>query len=70
MTSELPESGLDVIWLKDNVPFSIGEGKHHIINKNTSYQLLISDSTVEDGGKYTVKGGEQQSTVLLTINGW
>ena len=47
----------------------MAEGKHKIINQTTSYQLLISDATVEDGGKYTVKGGEHKSTVSLAING-
>ena len=70
LATELPETGLDVFWLKDNVPLSIAEGKHEIINQNTSYQLLISDATVEDGGVYTVKGGEHKSTVSLAISGW
>ena len=70
LMTELPETGLDVIWLKDNVPLSMAEGKYEIMNQNTSYQLLISDARVEDGGKYTVEGGEYESTVSLSINGW
>ena len=67
--TELPEEGLDVIWLKDNVPLSLIEGKFETINKDYSYQLVMPDVTVEDGGQYQVQGGEYESTVLLTVNG-
>ena len=67
--TELPEEGLDVIWLKDNVPLSIIEGKFETMNKDCSYQLVIRDITVEDGGQYQVQGREYESTVLLTVNG-
>ena len=67
--TELPEEGLDVIWLKDNVPLSMIEGKFETTNKGCSYQLVIPNLTVEDGGQYQVQGGEYESTVLLTVNG-
>ena len=67
--TELPEEGLDVIWLKDNVPLSLIEGKFETINKDYSYQLVIPDVTVADGGQYQVQAGEYESTVLLTVNG-
>ena len=67
--TELPEEGLDIIWLKDNVPLSMIEGKYETVNKDFSYQLIIPDVTVEDGGEYQVQGGPYESTVLLTVNG-
>ena len=67
--AELPESGLEVTWLKDNVPLSTIEGKYETVHKDCSYQLIIPDVTVEDGGEYQVQGGENESTVLLTVNG-
>ena len=67
--TELREEELDVIWLKDNVPLSMIEGKFETMNKDCSYQLVIRDITVEDGGQYQVQGGEYESTVLLTVNG-
>ena len=67
--TELPEEGLDVVWLKDNVPLSMIEGKYETTNKDYSYQLVIPDVTVEDGGQYQVQGGKYESTILLTVNG-
>ena len=69
LMTELPETGLEVTWLKDNVPLSMTGGKYETVNKDCSYQLVIADVTVEDGGQYEVQGGEYQSTVLLTVNG-
>ena len=67
--TELREEELDVIWLKDNVPLSMIEGKFETTSKDCSYQLVIPDLTVEDGGQYQVQGGEYESIVLLTVNG-
>ena len=67
--TELPEKGLDVVWLKDNIPLSMIEEKYETVNKDCSYQLVIPDVTVEDGGQYQVQGGEYESTVSLTVNG-
>ena len=69
LMTELPEAGLEVMWLKDNVPLSMTGGKYETVNKDCSYQLVIPDVTVEDGGQYKVQGGEYQSTVLLTVSG-
>ena len=70
LITELPESGLDVTWLKDNVPLSIGDGKYETISKDCSYELVIPDVKVEDGGEYKVQGGGYESSVLLNVNGW
>ena len=69
LMTELPEAGLEVMWLKDNVPLSMTGGKYETVNKDCSYQLVIPDVTVEDGGQYKVQGVEHQSTVLLTVSG-
>ena len=69
LMAELPESGLEVTWLKDNVPLSQIGGKYEIINKDCSYELVIPDVTVEDGGEYKVQGGGYESTVPLTVHG-
>ena len=65
----LPEPGLEVTWLKDNVPLSMIDGKYETINKNCSYELVIANVTVEDGGIYKVQGGGYESTVPLTFHG-
>ena len=70
LITELPESGLEVTWLKDNVPLSQIGGKYETINKDCSYELVIPDVTVEDGGEYKVQGGGYESSVLLNVNGW
>lgn len=67
--AELPEPGLEVKWLKDNIPLSISEGKYQTINKDNSYELVIPDVTVDDGGEYKVQGNGYEATVSLEING-
>ena len=67
--TELPEDGLDVVWLKNNVPFSMTDTKYTTIHKDCSYQLVIPDVTVEDSGDYKIQGEEYESTVSLTVNG-
>ena len=69
LMTDLPEPGLDVTWLKDNVPLSISDDKYETINQDTSYQLVIANITVEDGGQYKVLGGGYESTVPLTVQG-
>ena len=67
--AELPESGLEVTWLKDNVPLSMMEGKYETVHKDFSYQLVMPEITAEDGGEYKVRGGSYESTVSLTVDG-
>ena len=69
LITELPESGLEVTWLKDNVPLSMIDAKYETINKDCSYELLISDVTVEDAGNYKVQGGGFEAVVPLIVNG-
>ena len=70
LITELPESGLEVTWFKDNVPLSISDEKYHTTNKDFFYELVIPNVTVEDGGEYKVQGGGHESAVLLHVNGW
>ena len=69
LITELPESGMDVTWLKNNVPLSLSDGKYETINQDTSYQLLIPNVSVEDSGEYTMQGGGHESTVSVTVKG-
>ena len=69
LITELPEAGLEVTWLKNNVPLSISDGKCETINKDMSYELVIHDVTMEDGGEYKVQGGGYEATVRLTVIG-
>ena len=69
MITELPKAGLEVTWMKDNVPLSITDEKYETINQDTSYQLVIPDVTIEDGGEYKVQGGGFESTVPLSVHG-
>ena len=68
--TELPEEGLDVVWLKDNIPLAISEGKYETVNTDCSYELVIPDVTAEDGGEYKVLGGGYESTASLTVKGY
>ena len=69
LITKLPEVGLEVTWLKDNVPLSISDGKYQTINRDTSYELVIPDVTVEDGGEYKIRGGGYETTLNLTVIG-
>ena len=69
LVGELPASGLEVVWVKDNVPLSMTDDKYETVNRDCSYELVIPDVTVEDAGEYTVKGGGYESTVQLNITG-
>ena len=69
LITELPKAGLEVTWMKDNVPLSITDEKYETINQDTSFQLVILDVTSEDGGEYKVQGGGFESTVALSVQG-
>ena len=69
LITEMPKSGLEVTWLKDNVPLSQIGGKYETINKDCSYELVIPDVTVEDAGEYVVQGGAYESSISLTVTG-
>ena len=69
LITELPKAGLEVTWMKDNVPLSITDEKYETINQDTSYQLVIPDVTIEDGGDYKVQGGGFESTFPLSVQG-
>ncbi len=69
LSSDLPELGLEVTWLKDNVPLSIGEGRYETVNQDCSYHLVIPNATSEDEGIYTVQGGGYEASVRLIVDG-
>ena len=69
LITEISESGMDVTWLKDNVPLSLSDGKYEIINQDTSYQLLIPNVSVEDSGEYKMQGDGHETTVSVTVQG-
>ena len=69
LITELPESELEVTWLKDNVPLSMSDEKYQTTNKDCFYELVIPNVTVEDCGEYKVQGGGHESAVLLNVNG-
>ena len=69
LVGELPESGLEVVWLKDNVPLSMTDDRYETVNTDCTYELVIPDVTVQDSGEYTVKGAGYESTVQLNITG-
>ena len=69
LVTELSEPGLEVTWLKDNVPLSVTEGKYQTVNNDCSYEITIPDVKLEDGGEYRVEGGGYESTVSLTLKG-
>ena len=67
--AELPEEGLEVTWLKDNNPLSISDGRYETVTTDMSYQLIIPDVTVDDGGEYKLQGGGYETTVSLVVTG-
>ena len=69
LITELPESGLEVTWLKDNVPILMSDEQYQTTNKDCFYELVIPNVTIEDSGEYKVQGGGHESAVLLNVNG-
>ena len=68
-TCEMSQTGLEVIWLRNNQPLSISERKFQIVNQDYSYKLIIAHVTEEDFGEYSVRFGKLQSTAILIIKG-
>ena len=68
-TCEMTQSGVEVVWLKNQEPLSVTEGRYEIINQDCSYQLVIPRVTTGDSGEYTVRAGALQSTAILVVNG-
>ncbi len=66
---EMTQTGLEVTWLKNSEPLSIADSRYQIINRDTTYQLVIPSVTADDSGQYTVKVGDLQSTGILTVYG-
>ena len=69
LACELSKPGEEVIWLKNNVPLSLSDGRYETINQDCSYQLIIPNVTLDDSGEYTVQAGDLQSTGQLTVYG-
>ena len=67
--TELPETGLEVTWMKNNVPLSITGERYQTVNQDCSYQLVIPDVTVEDTGQYKVLGGGFESMGSVRVYG-
>ena len=69
LITELPEAGLEVTWLKDNIPLSTTVGQYQKVNQDTSYQLLVPEVTAANEGEYLVQGGGYESRITLTVPG-
>ena len=69
LTNELSKPGLEVQWMKNNIPLSLGDSKYETVNQDCTYQLIIPNVTPEDDGEYTIKAGEIQSTAVVAISG-
>ena len=68
-TCEMSQTGLEVIWLRNNQPLSLSESKCQIVNQDYSYKLIIANVTEEDLGEYSVRFGQLQSTATLIVKG-
>ena len=66
---ETTRTGIEVVWLKNNRPFSVTEGKYQIVNRDCSYQLIIPSVTLDDSGEYSVQIDDLKSTAILTVTG-
>ncbi len=69
ITTELPEPGMEVTWLKENTPLSLSDGRYQTLNKDCSYQLVIANATSGDSGIYKLQGGEYESLAQVNISG-
>ena len=66
---ETTRAGIEVVWLKNNRPLTITEGKYQIVNRDCSYQLIIPSVTLDDSGEYSVQIDDLKSTAILTVTG-
>ena len=66
---ETTRTGIEVIWLKNNRPLSITEGRYQVVNRDCSYQLIIPSVTVDDSGEYSIQIDDLKSTAILTVTG-
>ena len=66
---ETSRRGIEVIWLKNNRPLSITEGRYQIVNRDCSYQLVIPSVTLDDSGEYSIQIDDLKSTAILTVTG-
>ncbi len=69
LSAELPEPGLDAIWLKESDPLSLTAGRYKTTNQDTSYELVIPDVSIEDAGTYTVQGEGFETSMTLSVVG-
>ena len=69
LSAEMSKPGMEVTWLKNSMPLSLVDDTYHVVNEDNTYQLIIPNVEMNDGGEYTVKVGELQSTAQLTIFG-
>ena len=66
---ETTRAGIAVIWLKNNRPLLITEGRYQIVNRDCSYQLIIPSVTLDDSGEYSIQIDDLKSTAILTVTG-
>ncbi len=60
---------MEVVWLRNNEPLSLSEEKHHTVNKDCTYQIVIPEASEADSGIYTVQGGDFEAAVVLSVSG-
>ena len=68
LITDLPEAGLEVTWLIDNLPLFMTDGECQIVNKDTSHPSLLPEVTAADEGDYLVQS--DGSRITLTVPGW
>ncbi len=66
---EMTHPGLHPTWLKDNQPLSLADSRYQIVNRDSTYQLIIPSVVESDRGEYTVQFGDLQSTAVLSVQG-
>ncbi len=66
---ELSKPGLDVTWLRDNVPLSLGETRVRASSQDFTYQLCIANVRLDDAGEYQIRVGNLQSSAQLIVHG-
>lgn len=64
----LSKSGVKAKWLKDGKVVTAADG-YEITSIDVTHTLVLEDVALEDGGKYTIKVEDKESSANLRVMG-
>lgn len=68
LSCELSKPGCQVQWKKGTKSLKHG-GRYQITQKDTMFELQISDLVAEDSGEYSCECGNEKTTANVAVSG-